>query len=244
MMDAGVPIKKQIAGIAMGLIKDKEKFTVLSDILGDEDHLGDMDFKVAGTKDGITSLQMDIKVDSITSEIMSTALKQAKKGRILILKEMDKVIKKPNKELNEFAPKMELLKIDTDKIREVIGTGGKVIREIVEKSGAKVDIDDEGIIKVSSNQKEYIKAALQMIHDIVDEPENGKIYSGKVVKVVEFGAFVNFLGKRDGLVHISALSEDRVAKVTDVVNEGDEVKVKVIGFDKRGKVRLSIKDVD
>ena len=157
---------------------------------------------------------------------------------------MDKVIKKPNKELNEFAPKMELLKIDTDKIREVIGTGGKVIREIVEKSGAKVDIDDEGIIKVSSNQKEYIKAALQMIHDIIDEPENGKIYSGKVVKVVEFGAFVNFLGKRDGLVHISALSEDRVAKVTDVVNEGDEVKVKVIGFDKRGKVRLSIKDVD
>ena len=244
MMDAGVPIKKQVAGIAMGLIKDKEKFTVLSDILGDEDHLGDMDFKVAGTKDGITSLQMDIKVDSITSEIMSTALKQAKKGRILILKEMDKVIKKPNKELNEFAPKMELLKIDTDKIREVIGTGGKVIREIVEKSGAKVDIDDEGIIKVSSNQKEYIKAALQMIHDIIDEPENGKIYSGKVVKVVEFGAFVNFLGKRDGLVHISALSEDRVAKVTDVVNEGDEVKVKVIGFDKRGKVRLSIKDVD
>ena len=244
MMDAGVPIKKQVAGIAMGLIKDKDKFIVLSDILGDEDHLGDMDFKVAGTKDGITSLQMDIKVDSITSEIMSTALKQAKKGRILILKEMDKVIKKPNKELNEFAPKMELLKIDKDKIREVIGTGGKVIREIVEKSGAKVDIDDEGIIKVSSNQKEYIKAALQMIHDIIDEPENGKIYSGKVVKVVEFGAFVNFLGKRDGLVHISALSEDRVAKVTDVVNEGDEVKVKVIGFDKRGKVRLSIKDVD
>ena len=244
MMDAGVPIKKQVAGIAMGLIKDKEKFTVLSDILGDEDHLGDMDFKVAGTKDGITSLQMDIKVDSITSEIMSTALKQAKKGRILILKEMDKVIKKPNKELNEFAPKMELLKIDTDKIREVIGTGGKVIREIVEKSGAKVDIDDEGMIKVSSNQKEYIKAALQMIHDIIDEPENGKIYSGKVVKVVEFGAFVNFLGKKDGLVHISALSEERVAKVTDVVNEGDEVKVKVIGFDKRGKVRLSIKDVD
>ena len=244
MMDAGVPIKKQVAGIAMGLIKDKDKFIVLSDILGDEDHLGDMDFKVAGTKDGITSLQMDIKVDSITSEIMSTALKQAKKGRILILKEMDKVIKKPNKELNEFAPKMELLKIDKDKIREVIGTGGKVIREIVEKSGAKVDIDDEGIIKVSSNQKEYIKEALQMIHDIIDEPVNGKIYSGKVVKVVEFGAFVNFLGKRDGLVHISALSEDRVAKVTDVVNEGDEVKVKVIGFDKRGKVRLSIKDVD
>ena len=244
LMDAGVPIKKQVAGIAMGLIKEEGKFIVLSDILGDEDHLGDMDFKVAGTKDGITSLQMDIKVDSITSEIMSTALKQAKKGRVLILKEMDKVIKKPNKELNEFAPKMKMLKIDKDKIREVIGSGGKVIREIVELSEAKVDIDDEGNIKVSSNKKEAIKAALKMIHDIVDEPENGKIYKGKVVKVVEFGAFVNFLGKRDGLVHISALSDERVSKVTDVVKEGDEVKVKVIGFDKRGKVRLSIKDVD
>ena len=244
LMDAGVPIKKQVAGIAMGLIKEEGKFIVLSDILGDEDHLGDMDFKVAGTKDGITSLQMDIKVDSITSEIMSAALKQAKKGRVLILKEMDKVIKKPNKELNEFAPKMKMLKIDKDKIREVIGSGGKVIREIVELSEAKVDIDDEGNIKVSSNKKEAIKAALKMIHDIVDEPENGKIYKGKVVKVVEFGAFVNFLGKRDGLVHISALSDERVSKVTDVVKEGDEVKVKVIGFDKRGKVRLSIKDVD
>ncbi len=244
LMNAGVPIKKQVAGIAMGLIKEGEKFTVLSDILGDEDHLGDMDFKVAGTKDGVTSLQMDIKVDSITSEIMKGALKQAKKGRITILKEMDKVIKKPNKELNEFAPKMELLKIETDKIREVIGTGGKVIREIVEKSGAKVDIDDEGNIKVSSNDQENISNALKMIHDIIDEPENGKIYSGKVVKVVDFGAFVNFLGKKDGLVHISALSDERVNKVTDVVNEGDEVKVKVIGFDKRGKVRLSIKDVD
>tara|TARA_B100001989_G_scaffold119159_2_gene83983 strand:+ start:4072 stop:6144 length:2073 start_codon:yes stop_codon:yes gene_type:complete len=244
LMDAGVPIKKQVAGIAMGLIKEGDKFTVLSDILGDEDHLGDMDFKVAGTKDGVTSLQMDIKVDSITNEIMKTALKQAKKGRVSILKEMDKVIKKPNDELNEFAPKMELLKIETDKIREVIGTGGKVIREIVEKSGAKVDIDDEGNIKVSSNQQDNISNALKMIHDIIDEPENGKVYSGKVVKVVEFGAFVNFLGKRDGLVHISALSDERVSKVTDVVNEGDEVKVKVIGFDKRGKVRLSIKDVD
>ena len=244
LMDAGVPIKKQIAGIAMGLIKEEKNFIVLSDILGDEDHLGDMDFKVAGTKDGITSLQMDIKVDSITSEIMSAALKQAKKGRILILKEMDKIIKKPNKELNEFAPKMQMLKIDKDKIREVIGSGGKVIREIVELSEAKVDIDDEGNIKVSSNKKEAIKTALKMIHEIVDEPENGKIYKGKVVKVVEFGAFVNFLGKRDGLVHISALSDERVGKVTDVVKEGDDVKVKVIGFDKRGKVRLSIKDVD
>ena len=244
LMDAGVPIKKQVAGIAMGLIKEGDKFTVLSDILGDEDHLGDMDFKVAGTKDGVTSLQMDIKVDSITNEIMKTALKQAKKGRVSILKEMDKVIKKPNDELNQFAPKMELLKIETDKIREVIGTGGKIIREIVEKSGAKVDIDDEGNIKVSSNQQDNISNALKMIHDIIDEPENGKVYSGKVVKVVEFGAFVNFLGKKDGLVHISALSDERVNKVTDVVNEGDEVKVKVIGFDKRGKVRLSIKDVD
>ena len=244
LMDAGVPIKKQVAGIAMGLIKEGDKFTVLSDILGDEDHLGDMDFKVAGTKDGVTSLQMDIKVDSITSEIMKTALKQAKKGRVTILKEMDKVIKKPNQELNEFAPKMEMLKIEKDKIREVIGTGGKVIREIVETSGAKVDIDDEGNIKVSSNEKDNITNALKMIHDIIDEPENGKVYSGKVVKVVDFGAFVNFLGKKDGLVHISALSEERVNKVTDVVNEGDEVKVKVIGFDKRGKVRLSIKDVD
>ena len=196
LMDAGVPIKKQVAGIAMGLIKEGDKFTVLSDILGDEDHLGDMDFKVAGTKDGVTSLQMDIKVDSITSEIMKTALKQAKKGRITILKEMDKVIKKPNQELNEFAPKMEMLKIEKDKIREVIGTGGKVIREIVEKSGAKVDIDDEGNIKVSSNEKDNITNALKMIHDIIDEPENGKVYSGKVVKVVDFGAFVNFLGKK------------------------------------------------
>ena len=179
LMDAGVPIKKQIAGIAMGLIKEEENFIVLSDILGDEDHLGDMDFKVAGTKDGITSLQMDIKVDSITSEIMSAALKQAKKGRILILKEMDKIIKKPNKELNEFAPKMQMLKIDKDKIREVIGSGGKVIREIVELSEAKVDIDDEGNIKVSSNKKEAIKTALKMIHDIVDEPENGKYIKEK-----------------------------------------------------------------
>ena len=244
MMDAGIPLSKPVAGIAMGLIKEGDKFTVLSDILGDEDHLGDMDFKVAGTKDGVTSLQMDIKVDSITSEIMKTALKQAKKGRVTILKEMDKVIKKPNKELNEFAPKMEMLKIEKDKIREVIGTGGKVIREIVEKTGAKVDVDDEGNIKVSSNEKNNITNALKMIHDIIDEPENGKVYSGKVVKVVDFGAFVNFLGKKDGLVHISALSEERVNKVTDVVNEGDEVKVKVIGFDKRGKVRLSIKDVD
>ena len=244
LMDAGVPIKKQVAGIAMGLIKENDKFLVLSDILGDEDHLGDMDFKVAGTKDGITSLQMDIKIDSITKEIMTVALDQAKKGRISILKEMDKNIKKPNKKLNKYAPKMASLKIKTDKIREVIGSGGKVIREIVEKSGAKVDIDDNGNIKVSSSEQEKIDKALNLIHDIVDEPENGKIYEGKVVKVVDFGAFVNFMGKKDGLVHISALSQDRVEKTADFINEGDLVKVKVIGFDKRGKVRLSMKEVD
>jgi polyribonucleotide nucleotidyltransferase len=243
-MNAGIPIKKQVAGIAMGLIKEGEKFLVLSDILGDEDHLGDMDFKVAGTKDGITSLQMDIKIDSITKKIMSDALKQAKKGRITILKEMDKEINKPNKTMNQYAPKMDMITVHKDKIREVIGSGGKVIREIVEVSGAMVDIDDEGVIKIASSDQESIDKAKQMVHDIVDEPENGKIYSGKVVKVVDFGAFVNFMGKKDGLVHISALSEDRVNKVSDVVNEGDNVKVKVIGFDKRGKVRLSMKEVD
>jgi polyribonucleotide nucleotidyltransferase len=243
-MNAGIPIKKQVAGIAMGLIKEGEKFLVLSDILGDEDHLGDMDFKVAGTKDGITSLQMDIKIDSITKQIMADALKQAKKGRITILKAMDKEINKPNKEMNEHAPKMEMMTVHKDKIREVIGSGGKVIREIVEVSGAMVDIDDEGTIKIASSEQASIDKAKQLVHDIVDEPENGKIYSGKVVKVVDFGAFVNFMGKKDGLVHISALSEDRVNKVSDVVNEGDNVQVKVIGFDKRGKVRLSMKEVD
>ena len=244
LMDAGVPIKRQVAGIAMGLIKEKDDYLVLSDILGDEDHLGDMDFKVAGTKEGITSLQMDIKIDSITTEIMKVALKQANKGRIKILKEMDKEIKKPNSNLNKYAPKMEMLNIKTDKIREVIGSGGKVIREIVEKSGAKVDIDDSGMIKVSSSEQDNITKALQMIHEIIDEPEDGKIYEGKVVKIVEFGAFVNFLGKKDGLVHISALKEERVGNVSDVLNEGEKVKVKVIGFDKRGKVRLSMKEVD
>ena len=243
-MNAGIPIKKQVAGIAMGLIKEGEKFLVLSDILGDEDHLGDMDFKVAGTKDGITSLQMDIKIDSITKKIMSDALKQAKKGRITILKEMDKEINKPNKNMNKYAPKMEMITVHKDKIREVIGSGGKVIREIVEVSGAMVDIDDEGVIKIASSEQDSIDKAKKMVHDIVDEPENGKIYSGKVVKVVDFGAFVNFMGKKDGLVHISALSEERVDKVSNVVSEGDNVKVKVIGFDKRGKVRLSMKEVD
>ena len=244
LMNAGVPIKKQVAGIAMGLIKEGDKFVVLSDILGDEDHLGDMDFKVAGTKDGITSLQMDIKIDSITKKIMSDALKQAKKGRETILKAMDKEISKPNSKMNKHAPKMVTMTVKKDKIREIIGSGGKVIREIVETSGAKVDINDDGVIKIASSDQENIDKAKQLIHDIVDEAEEGKVYKGKVVKVMDFGAFVNFLGKKDGLVHISALSEERVEKVTDVVQEGDEVSVKVVGFDRRGKVKLSMKDVD
>ena len=244
LMNAGVPIKKQVAGIAMGLIKEGDKFVVLSDILGDEDHLGDMDFKVAGTKDGITSLQMDIKIDSITKKIMSDALKQAKKGRETILKTMDKEIKKPNSQMNKYAPKMITMTVKKDKIREVIGSGGKVIREIVETSGAKVDIDDEGTIKIASSDQENIDKAKKLIHDIVDEAEEGKIYKGKVVKIMDFGAFVNFLGKKDGLVHISALSEERVEKVTDIVQEGEQVFVKVIGFDRRGKVKLSMKDVE
>ena len=244
LMNAGVPIKKQVAGIAMGLIKEGDDFVVLSDILGDEDHLGDMDFKVAGTKDGITSLQMDIKIDSITKKIMSDALNQAKKGRETILKAMDKEINKPNSKMNKYAPKMITMNVKKEKIREVIGTGGKVIREIVETSGAKVDINDEGVIKIASSDQENIDKAKKLIHDIVDEAEEGKVYKGKVVKIMDFGAFVNFLGKKDGLVHISALSEERVEKVSDVVQEGDEVSVKVIGFDRRGKVKLSMKDVD
>ncbi len=244
LMDAGVPISKSVAGIAMGLIKEKNDFAVLSDILGDEDHLGDMDFKVAGTKDGITSLQMDIKITSITKEIMEIALSQAYEGRLNIIKEMEKTVKKANEEMNEYAPKISNLKIAVDKIREVIGSGGKIIREICETSGAKVDIDDEGNIKVSSVSQESINDALKQIHDIVDEPEDGKIYKGKVVKIMDFGAFVNFIGKKDGLVHISALANKRVEKVTDVLKEGEEVFVKVTGFDKRGKVRLSMKEVD
>ena len=244
LMNAGVPIRKQVAGIAMGLIKEGDKFVVLSDILGDEDHLGDMDFKVAGTKDGITSLQMDIKIDSITKKIMSDALKQAKKGRETILRAMDKEIKVPSSQMNKYAPKMITMKVKKEKIREVIGTGGKVIREIVETSGAKVDINDEGIIKIASSDQENIDKAKQLIHDIVDEAEEGKIYKGKVVKIMDFGAFVNFMGKKDGLVHISALSKERVEKVSEIVREGDEVVVKVIGFDRRGKVKLSMKDVD
>ena len=244
MMDAGVPLKKPVAGIAMGLIKEGDRFAVLSDILGDEDHLGDMDFKVAGTEVGITSLQMDIKITGITEEIMQVALDQAKGGRTHILGEMSKALTEARDEMGEYAPKIETIQVPQDKIREVIGTGGKVVREIVETTGAKIDIGDDGLIKVASSDGEAIKAALDLINSIVAEPEVGVIYEGTVVKVMDFGAFVNFFGKRDGLVHISQLKNERVANTSDVVSEGDTVKVKLIGFDDRGKVRLSMKVVD
>ena len=244
LMDAGVPIKKPVAGIAMGLIKEGKEYAVLSDILGDEDHLGDMDFKVAGTDSGITSLQMDIKITSITSEIMKIALDQANDGRLHILSEMSKGIKTHRKQVNEFAPRIEKIKIPTDKIREVIGAGGKVIREICEISEAKIDIDDSGIITIFGVGKESVEKALAEINNIVVEPEVGKIYEGKVVKIMDFGAFVNFVGKKDGLVHISAMAPYHVDKVSDICNEGDTVKVKVMGFDDRGKVRLSMKVID
>jgi polyribonucleotide nucleotidyltransferase len=244
MMDAGVPLKKPVAGIAMGLIKEGDRFAVLSDILGDEDHLGDMDFKVAGTETGITSLQMDIKITGITEEIMQVALDQAKGGRTHILGEMSKALTEARDEMGEYAPKIETIQVPQDKIREVIGTGGKVVREIVETTGAKIDIGDDGLIKVASSDGEAIKAALDFINSIVAEPEVGVIYEGTVVKVMDFGAFVNFFGKRDGLVHISQLKNERVANTGDVVSEGDTVKVKLIGFDDRGKVRLSMKVVD
>ena len=240
LMDAGVPIKEPVAGIAMGLIKEGEDFSVLSDILGDEDHLGDMDFKVAGTKDGITSLQMDIKITGITFEIMEQALNQAKDGRIHILGEMNKALDKSRDEVGKHTPKMEKITVDKKDIAAVIGKGGATIREIVEKSGAKVDVNDEGVVTVAAPDEESRNIAMQMIKDITAKAELNKIYNGKVMKIMEFGAFVNFLGKQDGLVHISELADKRVAKVTDVVKEGDEVKVKVIGFD-RGKVKLSIK---
>ena len=243
MMDAGVPLKSAVAGVAMGLILEGKEYAVLTDILGDEDHLGDMDFKVAGTSEGITSLQMDIKVAGITPEIMEKALEQANKGRIHILKEMSKSISEAG-EFSKYAPKIESLKIATDKIREVIGSGGKVIREIVEVSGAKVDINDEGVIKIASNDSDKINKALELIKSIVDEPEVGKIYNGKIVKLMEFGAFVNFFGKKDGLVHVSQISTERVAHPKDLLKEGQQVKVKLIGFDDRGKVRLSMKTVD
>ena len=240
LMDAGVPIKEPVAGIAMGLIKEGDDFSVLSDILGDEDHLGDMDFKVAGTKDGITSLQMDIKITGITFEIMEQALSQAKDGRVHILGEMNKALSASRADVGKHTPKMEKINVDKKDIAAVIGKGGATIREIVEKSGAKVDVNDEGIVTVAAPDEESRNIAMQMIKDITAKAELNKIYSGKVMKIMEFGAFVNFLGKQDGLVHISELADKRVAKVTDVVKEGDEVKVKVIGFD-RGKVKLSIK---
>jgi polyribonucleotide nucleotidyltransferase len=244
LMDAGVPLKRPTAGIAMGLIKEEDRFAVLSDILGDEDHLGDMDFKVAGTERGVTSLQMDIKIAGITEEIMRIALAQAKDGRMHILGEMGKAITSARAELGEHAPRIEVLSIPVDKIREVIGSGGKVIREIVEKTGAKIDISDDGTVKVASAKAESIKAAINWIKSIASDPEVGHIYEGTVVKVMDFGAFVNFFGAKDGLVHISQLAQRRVQKTTDVVKEGDKVKVKLLGFDERGKVRLSMKVVD
>ena len=243
LMDAGVPLKKPIAGIAMGLIKEKKNYAILSDILGDEDHLGDMDFKVAGTKDGITALQMDIKITSITKEIMEKALNQALDGRIKILSEMDKAISSSRKELNSNAPKIQIIKIDPSKIKDVIGSGGKVIKSITEETGVKIDIDDDGTIKIASTDSEGGKLALEKIENIVAEPELNEIYSGTVVKTMDFGAFVNFMGTKDGLVHISELSEKRVGKTTDIVKVGDKVKVKVIGFDNRGKIRLSMKEL-
>ncbi|NNE53184.1 MAG: polyribonucleotide nucleotidyltransferase, partial [Sulfitobacter sp.] len=244
MMDAGVPLKTAVAGVAMGLIlEDDGSYAILSDILGDEDHLGDMDFKVAGTQNGITSLQMDIKVAGITPEIMEKALAQAKDGRMHILGEMNKAISGAA-DFSVHAPRIETMQVPTDKIREVIGSGGKVIREIVEVSGAKVDINDEGIIKIASPNADSIQKAHDMIYAIVAEPEEGQVYTGTVVKIVDFGAFVNFFGKRDGLVHVSQIENRRLNHPSDVLKEGQEVKVKLLGFDDRGKVRLSMKVVD
>ncbi|MEI7932154.1 MAG: polyribonucleotide nucleotidyltransferase, partial [Alphaproteobacteria bacterium] len=244
LMDAGVPLLKPVSGIAMGLILEPDGYVVLSDILGDEDHLGDMDFKVAGTEDGITSLQMDIKIAGINEEIMKKALEQAKAGRLHILGEMAKAIDGARPEVGEFAPRIETIQIPVDKIRDVIGTGGKVIREIVATTGAKVDVNDEGLIKVAAADLSKIKAAIDWIKSLTSEPEIGAIYEGKVVKVVDFGAFVNFFGAKDGLVHVSQISNERVAKPSDVLTEGQIVKVKLIGFDDRGKTKLSMKVVD
>ena len=244
MMDAGVPLKRPVSGIAMGLILEGKEFAVISDILGDEDHLGDMDFKVAGTSEGITSLQMDIKIAGITEEIMKVALAQASEGRAHILGEMAKALDHTRSELSAHAPRIETISIDKSKIREVIGTGGKVIREIVAETGAKVDIDDEGIIKISSSDLSQIEAAKKWILGIVEEAEVGKIYTGKVVNLVDFGAFVNFMGGKDGLVHVSEIKNERVEKVSDALSEGQEVKVKVLEIDPRGKVRLSMRVVD
>ncbi len=244
LMDAGVPLERPCAGIAMGLIKEGDSFVVLSDILGDEDHLGDMDFKVAGTDAGVTSLQMDIKIAGITAEIMAVALEQAREGRLHILQEMAKAIGTTRESLSDYAPRITTIRIPTDRIRDIIGPGGKMIREITETSGTKIDVEDDGTVKVASSDTAATDKALKMIRDIVAEPEIGEIYEGTVVKCLDFGAFVNFIGKRDGLVHISELAEGRVATVNDVVNEGDSVKVKVLGIDDRGKVKLSMRVVD
>lgn len=243
LMDAGVPLKAPVAGVAMGLIKDGEKFAVLTDILGDEDHLGDMDFKVAGSNDGITALQMDIKITGITREIMSAALDQAKEGRLHILEAMNKVLDKPREEVSEWAPRIFTIKIDQDKIRDVIGKGGVTIRSITEETGASIDIADDGTIKVAAVDKTAADAAIKRIEELTRELESGQVFEGKVVRVMDFGAFVNLMPGRDGLVHISQLTEERVEKVTDVVNEGDTVRVKVLEVDKQGRVRLSMRDV-
>jgi polyribonucleotide nucleotidyltransferase len=244
LMDAGTPLVNPVAGIAMGLIKEGKDFAVLSDILGDEDHLGDMDFKVAGTEKGVTALQMDIKITSITEEIMTVALNQAKAGRLHILNEMSKAMTAPRGEISQFAPQMAVINIPTDKIRDVIGTGGKVIRDIIERTKAKIDIDDDGTIKIAAADNDAIEAAIEIIRGITEEPEVNKIYNGKVVKIMDFGAFVNFMGGKDGLVHISELADHRVAKTSDVVADGQEVKVMVVGFDDRGKIKLSMKRVN
>jgi polyribonucleotide nucleotidyltransferase len=243
-MDAGVPIREPIAGIAMGLILEGKEYAVLSDIIGDEDHLGDMDFKVAGTSKGITTLQMDIKIAGITKEIMKKALDQAKDGRKHILSEMQKAIKTSRDDVADNAPRIVTMNIPVDKIKDVIGSGGKVIKEMVEQTGAKISVEDSGVITIASADKNAIEMAKERIHMIVDEPEVGEIYKGKIVKIVDFGAFVNFFGPRDGLVHISQLSNERTSQVTDVVNEDEEVYVKLIGFDDRGKARLSMKGLD
>jgi polyribonucleotide nucleotidyltransferase len=244
MMDAGVPLRRPVAGIAMGLIKEGDRFAVLSDILGDEDHLGDMDFKVAGTDQGITALQMDIKITSITAEIMKIAVEQARDGRLHILGEMAKALTGARDTVSQNAPRITVINIPKDKIREVIGTGGKVIREITEMTGAKIDIEDDGTIKVAAVDAAAAQKAIDWIRGIVAEPEVGVVYDGKVVKIMDFGAFVNFLGSRDGLVHISELAPQRVKQVGDVVTVGQPVKVKVIGMDDRGKVKLSMKVID
>lgn len=244
LMDAGVPLKKAVSGIAMGLIKEEDNYVVLSDILGDEDHLGDMDFKVAGTKDGITSLQMDLKITSITEEIMKIALEQARDGRFHILGEMNKAITASREGVSEFAPTMETMTIPVDKIRDVIGTGGKIIREIIEETGAKIDIEDDGTVRVSAVNGEAVKHAIEWIKSLTEEPEVGTVYEGKVVKIMDFGAFVNFLGKNDGLVHISEIVDERVQNVTDHLSEGDMVKVLLMDVDQRGKFKLSMRLVD